>query len=82
MGKKAMGQRLQAFRKQVGMTQSKLAEAAGVPLPTLQNWERGHRKPSLDNAVKLARALGVSLDELAGEGGGDEPPAPRRRKGR
>jgi hypothetical protein len=37
----------------------------------------------MDTLKKLARVLGVSLDELAGNGGdteGDAPKKPRRRK--
>jgi hypothetical protein len=50
----------------------------GRALGTFVTWEQGRRVPSFTYAILIARALGVTLDELAGE---DEPPAPRRRKG-
>jgi transcriptional regulator with XRE-family HTH domain len=82
MEKKAMGERLQKLREEAGMSQSQLARAAGLPLTTLRNWEQGRRVPLLDNALRVAKALGVTVDHLAGEGGKNEPPAPKRRKGR
>jgi transcriptional regulator with XRE-family HTH domain len=75
----AMGKRFQQIREEVGLSQPELAAAAGVPVDTLRNWEHGRRVPSLVNAVRVATALGISLDRLAGL---DETPAPKRRKGR
>jgi transcriptional regulator with XRE-family HTH domain len=61
-----MGQRLQTLRQKAGLSQSQLARAAEVPIGSLRNWERGRRTPLLDTAARIAVALGVSLDELAG----------------
>ena len=61
-----MGQRLQRLRQAAGLSQPQLAEAAAVPVASLRNWEQGRRLPQLDAAARLASALGVSLDELAG----------------
>ena len=46
------------------MTQAGLAEAAGVPLGTIRDYEQDKRDPLASNLVKLAKALRVSLDEL------------------
>lgn len=72
-----MGKRLQTLRLARGLSQSQLAKVAGVPLGTLQGWERGRRTPLLDAAAKLADALGCTLDELAGR----EGPRGKGRKG-
>ena len=72
-----MGQRLQSLRREKGFTQASLAEAAGISRRTLEAWEQGKRTMLFEGAVKLADAMGVSLDELAGRGG----PA-KRGKGR
>jgi transcriptional regulator with XRE-family HTH domain len=70
-----MGERLQRLRQEKGLSQSQLADAAGIPIGSLRNWERGRREPLLGTAARLADALGVSLDELAGR-----VPKPRPRK--
>jgi transcriptional regulator with XRE-family HTH domain len=61
-----MGKRLKALREAAGLTQARLARRSGVPLGSVRGYEQGVRTPGLDQAAKLARALGVSLDELAG----------------
>jgi transcriptional regulator with XRE-family HTH domain len=90
-GKLAMGERLQRLRQAAGLSQSQLARAAGVPAGSLKNWEQGRRLPQLDAAYRLAKAIGVSLDELAGQvfedgapakggGGATGAAAPKRRR--
>jgi transcriptional regulator with XRE-family HTH domain len=77
MAAEKLGHRLKRLRERAGLTQQELADAAGVPLGTLRNVEYDRREPLLGLAGKLARALGVSLDTLAGM---DEPaPGPKRR---
>lgn len=61
-----MGQRLQELRQRAGLSQSELARAAEVPIGSLRNWEHGRRTPLLDAAARIALALGITLDELAG----------------
>ena len=79
-----MGQRLQRLRRSAGLSQPRLAEAAAVPVASLRNWEQGRRLPQLDAAVRLAKALGITLDELAGgllEGPpAEQPKSSRKRK--
>jgi transcriptional regulator with XRE-family HTH domain len=61
-----MGQRIRELRDQKGLTQEGLARKADVTLGAVRKWERGTRTPSFDMAIRLAEALGCSLDELAG----------------
>jgi transcriptional regulator with XRE-family HTH domain len=60
-----LGRRVKRLRERAGMTQHELADRSGVSRTTIANLETGVR-PSLlvDNAVRLADALGVSLDLL------------------
>jgi transcriptional regulator with XRE-family HTH domain len=60
------GQLLKAVRQHVGWTQLQLADKSGVPVGTVRDYEQGKRDPLLSTAGKLADALGVSLDVLAG----------------
>jgi transcriptional regulator with XRE-family HTH domain len=69
-----MGQRWKRLRLGAGLSQSQLAAKAGVPLKSYVQWEQGRRTPLFDAAARVAEALDVSLDELAGIG-----PPPRRK---
>jgi transcriptional regulator with XRE-family HTH domain len=61
------GERLKRIREKRGWTQMELANQSGVPYETIYRVERGtHQEPRVSIAAKLARALGVSLDVLAG----------------
>jgi putative transcriptional regulator len=61
-----MGERLRKLRQAAGLSQAELAARAGLTVDSVQNWEQGRSEPSLSRAARLARALGTSLDELAG----------------
>lgn len=36
---------VRAIRRRLNMTQRQFAEKFGFPIGTVQNWERGHRRP-------------------------------------
>src|SRR5262249_31934731 len=55
---------LQALRHRAGLTQRALAEAAGIPLRTIQSWEIGRYRPTIDVLRPLAEAPGITLEEL------------------
>jgi transcriptional regulator with XRE-family HTH domain len=74
-----MGQRLQELRERAGLTQPALAEAAGVPVGSLRNWEQGLVLPQLPAAYRLAKALSITLDELAGKVFEEKPPVPKKK---
>lgn len=47
------------------LTQRQLAELSGVPRRTIQNWEEsGFGNATVKNAVRVARVLGRSIEEL------------------
>lgn len=48
------------------MTQAQLAEEVGVTRQTVIAIEKGRYSPSLEMAFRIARALGVRLDEVFG----------------
>ena len=63
-------QRLKAARLKSGISQKHLAERVGIRSATLSAYENADAEkritPSLENAVALAKTLGVSLDYLCG----------------
>ena len=59
-----LGQRLARLRQARGLTQEQLADKAEVPVWSLRNWEIDRRRPRADAALRLARALRVTAEEL------------------
>lgn len=59
-------QRLKALRLACGLTQKELSEAIGVSTVTIQYWERGEKKPSMDAIISLSKTLMVSADTILG----------------
>ena len=47
-----------------GMTQQDLADLVGVTRQTILSIEKGRYNPSVGLALRLARAFGVSVEEL------------------
>ena len=62
----ATGSRLRALRRQRETTLAELSAATGISVSTLSRLESGARKPTLELLLPLARAHGVTLDELVG----------------
>ena len=60
-----LGQRLRMAREALGESQVNLAVAAEISQGYLSQIETDEREPTFSIAVRLARALGISLDELA-----------------
>jgi transcriptional regulator with XRE-family HTH domain len=62
-----LGSRIAAMRKDNHLTQVQLAETLSVAQPTLNAYELGQRRVPVSALPLLAKALGVSLEELMGE---------------
>lgn len=62
--RRLLGETVRARRKDAGLSQEKLAEKAGLSTVFISRVERGKESPSVDNLVKIARALGVRVREL------------------
>jgi putative transcriptional regulator len=59
-----MKTRIKEYRTKHNLTQEKLAELVGVRRETIIFLEQGKYNPSLRLAHNVARALGVTIDEL------------------
>lgn len=55
---------LRQLRRDKGLTQNQLAQRAGVAQGSLSQWETGAVQPRLPAAARLAKALGVTTDEI------------------
>ena len=67
-GMAASGARLRLARQARGFSQQQLAGMAGVSRQAVSAVESGHSDPSLRVGLALARALGMSVEELFGPG--------------
>lgn len=66
-------ERMKQARTAAGMKQNELAKAVGVTPATISAYEKAStegtgKNPTLENAQKIARILGVSLDWICGNG--------------
>lgn len=60
----AFGRRLKKVRLSQGMTQERLAEAAGLHPTFISNIERGYRVPTVATLLRLAEGLDVEPGKL------------------
>lgn len=58
--------RLKELRKKARLTQVEIAEKLGISQPAYASWERGTKKPTQENLVRLAQVLNVTIDYLIG----------------
>jgi len=78
----SFGVRLRELREKCGLSQSGLAERVGISIDSIQNWEQGRTRPRIEALAKLARALGVTVDEVLQESGGRTESAEKRSRKR
>ncbi|MCK1167801.1 helix-turn-helix domain-containing protein [Streptococcus uberis] len=65
-------ERLKSLRKQAQLTQAQVAEKLNISQQGYGDWERGVKKPTQDNLIKIANLFNVSLDDLLGNVKEDE----------
>ena len=65
-GDDQFGERLLAAREARELSQTELAQKAGLQPAAIGHFERSRRKPSFANVRALAKALNVSSDYLLG----------------
>lgn len=62
--RRLLGESVRDARKQAGYSQEKLAERADLSAVFISRIERGVESPSVDNLLKIAKALGVRVADL------------------
>jgi putative transcriptional regulator len=66
LDKTRVAQAIRQAREKAGLTQARLAEAAGIAEQSLSRLERGAYEPALSTVWSIAQVLGVTLDALVG----------------
>jgi len=62
---KTISENIKKLRSQLGLTQDDLAKNADIKYTTLMKVESGAvNKPSVQTMAKIAKVLGVSIEEL------------------
>ena len=75
-----IGERLAEIRWEYHHTQKDLADALGVCLQTVRNWEQGRNYPPGDKLLMICELYGTSADYLLGLSDYDPSSEERRRK--
>lgn len=76
MNIREFGVRLTQSRERLKLTITQLAGLIGVDYMQISRYEKGQGLPSLETAIRLAKTLQVTLDELATGTAPTEPPPP------
>lgn len=69
-----LNEKILHYRKAAKLSQEGLADRVGVSRQAVSKWELGESTPDVDKLLSLARAFGVTTDELLSEA----PPAERQ----
>ena len=56
--------KLQFARERARLTQTQVAKQAGVTERAYQFYEAGRKKPRVDTAIRIADALGTTVEEI------------------
>lgn len=67
---KTIGQNIAFYRKEKNITQEALAEICGVSPQAVSKWENDVSCPDIGLLKTIARAFGISVDELLDDGQG------------
>ena len=62
--RRLLGEAIRAKRRRAGFSQERLAEKADLSTVFISRIERGKESPSVDNLLRIAKALGVRVRDL------------------
>lgn len=66
-----MGNRVRELREQHGLSPAAFARLVGMSEKAVRQWESGARNPTKQSARRIARALGIPVDQVLVQ----DPPA-------
>lgn len=61
-----VGEKIQKYRKSLGLSQEELGQKLLVSRQTVSLWEKDQTVPTIDNLIRLREIFGVSVDEILG----------------
>ena len=64
----SLGEKIQALRKQKGMTQDQLADVLNISRQAVSKWETNESQPDLERLVEIGNLFNVSTDFLIKDG--------------
>lgn len=57
-------QQLREQRSKAGMSRAELSRRTGIPYSTLGYWEGGDGAPTINECIRISRALRIPIEEL------------------
>ena len=66
-GEAVIGRKIRKYREERGMTTDEFAAETGVGSSTVYRWENGKRMPDVVMLMRIAKVLGIELNDLTGE---------------
>ncbi len=63
----AFAKNVKRFREEKGLTQQELANLVEIAQPTVAQYEKGLKIPTIITGVALAKVLGTTCEELVGD---------------
>jgi transcriptional regulator with XRE-family HTH domain len=61
-----LSERIKKERKRKGISQKMLSTRLNISQSNVSEWERGDSRPTIENLIKIADILGVTVDYLIG----------------
>jgi transcriptional regulator with XRE-family HTH domain len=65
--RRALGRRIADLRRAAGLSQDQLADAIGMERRSIQRYEAAARDPRFSDLVRIADAMGVTVEALVCE---------------
>ena len=59
-----VGEKIQKYRKSLGLSQEELGQKLLVSRQTISLWEKDQTVPTIDNLMRLSEIFEISVDEI------------------
>ncbi len=62
-----IGEKIQFYRKKIGLSQEELGQKMFVSRQTVSLWEMDKTLPTIDNLIRLKEIFSISVDDILSE---------------